>query len=100
MCIGSHAGADRCKMPLVAEKENIVYVTRGGPGYSTLWAVCGKTAAHLYANMQMEELTAGLGPKENATKTQGVRRTEAARVAGEGGQLLLLQERRANSFPS
>ena len=38
----------------------------------------------LYTNVQMEELTAGLGPKENSTKTMGVRRTEAARAAGEG----------------
>ncbi len=39
-------------------------------------------------HVQMEELTAGLGPKENSTKTMGVRRTEAARVAGEGAPFL------------
>jgi len=38
--------------------------------------------------MQMEDLTAGLGPKENETKTMGTRRTEAARAAGEGAPCL------------
>ncbi len=38
--------------------------------------------------LQIEELTDGLGVKENSTKTQGVRRTEAARAAGGGGALL------------
>ena len=43
----------------------------------------------MYMDVQMEELTAGLGPKENSTKTMGVRRTEAARVAGEGAHSLM-----------
>lgn len=38
--------------------------------------------------MQMEDLTTGLGPKENETKTMGTRRTEAARAAGEGAPCL------------
>jgi hypothetical protein len=36
--------------------------------------------------LQMEGLTAALGPRENQTKTRGVRRTEAARALGEGKQ--------------
>ena len=34
--------------------------------------------------MQLEELLAGLGPKEYETKTRGKRRVEAAHALGEG----------------